>query len=55
MNNLIFILSLELLLLTLLFLRYFLLQMVMAVFAYIYHQSFVMPQSFSVQVILEQV
>lgn len=30
-------------------------QMVMAVFAYIYHQSFVMPQSFSVEMILDQV
>ncbi|XP_074568721.1 phosphatidate cytidylyltransferase 1-like [Curcuma longa] len=30
-------------------------QMVMAVFAYIYHQSFVMPQSFSVDMILEQI
>lgn len=29
--------------------------MVMAVFAYIYHQSFVVPQSFSVEMILEQV
>ncbi|KAH7675426.1 Phosphatidate cytidylyltransferase protein [Dioscorea alata] len=30
-------------------------QMVMAVFAYIYHQSFVMSQSFSVEMILEQI
>ncbi|CAL9760939.1 unnamed protein product [Musa acuminata subsp. burmannicoides] len=30
-------------------------QMVMAVFAYIYHQSFVMPQSLSVEMILEQI
>ncbi|XP_052203027.1 phosphatidate cytidylyltransferase 1-like [Diospyros lotus] len=30
-------------------------QMVMAVFAYIYHQSFVVPQSFSVEMILDQV
>ncbi|XP_038972147.1 phosphatidate cytidylyltransferase 1-like isoform X3 [Phoenix dactylifera] len=30
-------------------------QMVMAVFAYIYHQSFVMPQSFSVEMILDQI
>ncbi|KAG6469309.1 hypothetical protein ZIOFF_074017 [Zingiber officinale] len=30
-------------------------QMVMAVFAYIYHQSFVMPPSFSVDMILEQI
>lgn len=29
--------------------------MVMAVFAYIYHQSFVVPQSFSVEMILDQV
>lgn len=29
--------------------------MVMAVFAYIYHQSFVVPQSFSVELILDQV
>lgn len=31
------------------------LQMVMAVFAYIYHQSFVTPQSVSVEMILDQV
>ena len=37
------------------FLCFLLLQMVMAVFAYIYHQSFVMPQSLSVEMILEQV
>ncbi|WOK91813.1 hypothetical protein Cni_G00504 [Canna indica] len=30
-------------------------QMVMAVFAYIYHQSFVMSQSFSVEMILDQI
>ncbi|KAJ8751659.1 hypothetical protein K2173_025818 [Erythroxylum novogranatense] len=30
-------------------------QMVMAVFAYIYHQSFVVPQSISVEMILEQI
>ena len=30
-------------------------QMVMAVFAYIYHQSFVKPQSFSVETIVDQV
>ncbi|XAR65721.1 Phosphatidate cytidylyltransferase [Bertholletia excelsa] len=30
-------------------------QMVMAVFAYIYHQSFVVPQSLSVEMILEQI
>ncbi|XP_010923354.1 phosphatidate cytidylyltransferase 1 isoform X2 [Elaeis guineensis] len=30
-------------------------QMVMAVFAYIYHQSFVMPESFSVEMILDQI
>uniref|UniRef100_A0A7C9DKJ5 Phosphatidate cytidylyltransferase n=1 Tax=Opuntia streptacantha TaxID=393608 RepID=A0A7C9DKJ5_OPUST len=30
-------------------------QMVMAVFAYIYHQSFVKPQSFSVEAIVEQI
>lgn len=30
-------------------------QMLMAVFAYIYHQSFVVPQSFSVEMILDQV
>ncbi|KAL9260184.1 Phosphatidate cytidylyltransferase 1-like protein [Drosera capensis] len=30
-------------------------QMVMAVFAYIYHQSFVVPQSFSVEMILDQI
>ena len=30
-------------------------QMVMAVFAYIYHQSFVKPQSLSVDTILDQV
>ncbi|XP_038973254.1 phosphatidate cytidylyltransferase 1-like isoform X1 [Phoenix dactylifera] len=30
-------------------------QMVMAVFAYIYHQSFVMPQSFSIEMILDQI
>ncbi|KAF8409641.1 hypothetical protein HHK36_005719 [Tetracentron sinense] len=30
-------------------------QMVMAVFAYIYHQSFVVPQSYSVEMILDQV
>lgn len=29
--------------------------MVMAVFAYIYHQSFVVPQNFSVEIILDQV
>lgn len=29
--------------------------MVMAVFAYIYHQSFVVPQGFSVEMILDQV
>lgn len=29
--------------------------MVMAVFAYIYHQSFVTPQSVSVEMILDQV
>lgn len=29
--------------------------MVMAVFAYIYHQSFVVPQSYSVEMILDQV
>lgn len=29
--------------------------MVMAVFAYIYHQSFVVPQSYSVEMILNQV
>lgn len=31
------------------------LQMVMAVFAYIYHQSFITPQSVSVEMILDQV
>ena len=30
-------------------------QMVMAVFAYIYHQSFVVPQSISIETILDQV
>ncbi|KAI9123962.1 hypothetical protein K1719_005262 [Acacia pycnantha] len=30
-------------------------QMVMAVFAYIYHQSFVVPQSFSVEMVLDQI
>lgn len=30
-------------------------QMVMAVFAYIYHQSFVLPQTFPVEMILEQI
>ncbi|OVA20047.1 Phosphatidate cytidylyltransferase [Macleaya cordata] len=30
-------------------------QMVMAVFAYIYHQSFVVPQSYSVEIILDQI
>ncbi|XP_021671226.2 phosphatidate cytidylyltransferase 1-like isoform X2 [Hevea brasiliensis] len=30
-------------------------QMVMAVFAYIYHQSFVVPQSISVEIILDQI
>ncbi|KAI3905101.1 hypothetical protein MKX01_017347 [Papaver californicum] len=30
-------------------------QMVMAVFAYIYHQSFVVPQSFSAEIILDQI
>lgn len=30
-------------------------QMVMAVFAYIYHQSFISPQNYSVELILEQV
>ncbi|CAL0334571.1 unnamed protein product [Lupinus luteus] len=30
-------------------------QMVMAVFAYIYHQSFVVPQSFSIEMILDQI
>ncbi|KAJ1285472.1 hypothetical protein BS78_03G282100 [Paspalum vaginatum] len=30
-------------------------QMVMAVFAYIYHQSFIAPQNFSVQIILDQI
>ncbi|KAI3969683.1 hypothetical protein MKX01_020244 [Papaver californicum] len=30
-------------------------QMVMAVFVYIYHQSFVIPQSYSVEVILDQI
>ncbi|MED6153029.1 phosphatidate cytidylyltransferase [Stylosanthes scabra] len=30
-------------------------QMVMAVFAYIYHQSFVVPQSLSVEMILDQI
>ncbi|KAJ8752978.1 hypothetical protein K2173_008713 [Erythroxylum novogranatense] len=30
-------------------------QMVMAVFAYIYHQSFVVPQSLSVEMVLEQI
>ncbi|KAH9798103.1 phosphatidate cytidylyltransferase 1 [Citrus sinensis] len=30
-------------------------QMVMAVFAYIYHQSFIVPQSFRVEMILEQI
>lgn len=30
-------------------------QMVMAVFAYIYHQSFIVPQSLSVEMILEQI
>lgn len=30
-------------------------QMVMAVFAYIYHQSFVVPQSVSIEMILEQI
>lgn len=30
-------------------------QMVMAVFAYIYHQSFVVPQSYSVEMILDQI
>ncbi|RVW79902.1 Phosphatidate cytidylyltransferase 1 [Vitis vinifera] len=30
-------------------------QMVMAVFAYIYHQSFVVPQSYSVEMILNQI
>lgn len=30
-------------------------QMVMAVFAYIYHQSFIVPQSFKVEMILEQI
>ncbi|KAK0602236.1 hypothetical protein LWI29_031637 [Acer saccharum] len=30
-------------------------QMVMAVFAYIYHQSFVVPQSYSVEIIMDEV
>ncbi|KAF7803819.1 phosphatidate cytidylyltransferase 1-like [Senna tora] len=30
-------------------------QMVMAVFAYIYHQSFIVPQNFSVEMILDQI
>ncbi|OEL31713.1 Phosphatidate cytidylyltransferase 1 [Dichanthelium oligosanthes] len=30
-------------------------QMVMAVFAYIYHQSFIAPQNFSVEIILDQI
>ncbi|KAE9599101.1 putative phosphatidate cytidylyltransferase [Lupinus albus] len=30
-------------------------QMVMAVFAYIYHQSFIVPQSFSIEMILDQI
>lgn len=30
-------------------------QMVMAVFAYIYHQSFIVPQSLSVEMIMDQV
>jgi hypothetical protein len=30
-------------------------QMVMAVFAYIYHQSFIAPQNSSVEIILDQV
>lgn len=30
-------------------------QMVMAVFAYIYHQSFVVPQSFSIDMIMDQI
>jgi phosphatidate cytidylyltransferase len=30
-------------------------QMVMAVFAYIYHQSFISPQNYSVELILEQI
>ncbi|KAM3356491.1 hypothetical protein P3S68_023205 [Capsicum galapagoense] len=30
-------------------------QMVMAVFAYIYHQSFVAPQNLSVEMILDQI
>ncbi|OWM85608.1 phosphatidate cytidylyltransferase 2 [Punica granatum] len=30
-------------------------QMVMAVFAYIYHQSFIVPQSYSVEMILDQI
>ncbi|RWW80527.1 hypothetical protein BHE74_00011134, partial [Ensete ventricosum] len=38
-----------------LFPRCIVLQMVMAVFAYIYHQSFVMPPSFSLEMFLDQV
>jgi hypothetical protein len=34
---------------------YFIFQMVMAVFAYIYHQSFIAPHNFSVEIILDQV
>ncbi|TXG67472.1 hypothetical protein EZV62_008747 [Acer yangbiense] len=30
-------------------------QMVMAVFAYIYHQSFVVPQSYSVEIIMDEI
>ncbi|KAK7245935.1 hypothetical protein RIF29_40789 [Crotalaria pallida] len=30
-------------------------QMVMAVFAYIYHQSFIVPQSYSIEMILDQI
>lgn len=30
-------------------------QMVMAVFAYIYHQSFIVPQSLSIEMIMDQV
>jgi len=30
-------------------------QMVMAVFAYIYHQSFIIPETLSVEIILEQI
>lgn len=30
-------------------------QMVMAVFAYIYHQSFIVPQNLSIEMILDQI